>query len=189
MQCVFHSIRFKVNKGWSTAVLLFLYPYPNPVNLYPFILQTTPANPLLRQRYIKPQHRLMIKQDYLIRMIQEIISMIVDALLHRKRIREKDWEEYDHLTRQILGTDTRDLLNTTAEELTARYADTPDGMNKLELAAVSMLKLSEEVEKDNLLLKSRLRQEGAQLLKYIQQNSGNYSLQREFLIQLLQTNP
>jgi len=23
---VFHSIRFKVNKGWSTAVLLFLYP-------------------------------------------------------------------------------------------------------------------------------------------------------------------
>ncbi len=27
LQCVFHSIRFKVNKGWSTAVLLFLWPY------------------------------------------------------------------------------------------------------------------------------------------------------------------
>ena len=27
LHCVFHSIRFKVNKGWSTAVLLFLYPY------------------------------------------------------------------------------------------------------------------------------------------------------------------
>ena len=25
--CVFHSIRFKVYKGWSTAVLLFLCPY------------------------------------------------------------------------------------------------------------------------------------------------------------------
>lgn len=24
---VFHGIRFKVNKGWSTAVLLFLCPY------------------------------------------------------------------------------------------------------------------------------------------------------------------
>ena len=24
---VFHSIRFKVNKGWSKALLLFLYPY------------------------------------------------------------------------------------------------------------------------------------------------------------------
>ncbi|TYK39436.1 hypothetical protein FNJ61_03085 [Bacteroides pyogenes] len=29
LQCVFHSIRFKVNKGWSTAVLLFLCPYFN----------------------------------------------------------------------------------------------------------------------------------------------------------------
>ena len=27
LRCVFHSIRFKVNKGWSTAVLLFLCPY------------------------------------------------------------------------------------------------------------------------------------------------------------------
>ena len=26
LQCVFHSIRFKVNKGWSTAVLLFFMP-------------------------------------------------------------------------------------------------------------------------------------------------------------------
>ena len=38
LQCVFHSIRFKVNKGWSTAVLLFLCPYlsctyPSPFNL------------------------------------------------------------------------------------------------------------------------------------------------------------
>jgi cell shape-determining protein MreC len=27
LHCVFHSIRFKVNKGWSTAVLLFLCLY------------------------------------------------------------------------------------------------------------------------------------------------------------------
>ena len=53
----------------------------------------------------------MIKQDYLIRMIQQIVSMIVEALLHKKKIRQKEWEDYDHLTRQILGTDTRDLLN------------------------------------------------------------------------------
>ena len=26
LHCVFHSIRFKVNKGWSTAVLLFFLP-------------------------------------------------------------------------------------------------------------------------------------------------------------------
>ena len=87
-----------------------------------------------------------------------------------------------------MGTDTRELLHTGADELTARYADTPDGMEKLELAAVNMLKLAEEVDEDNPLLKSRLRQEGTQLLKYIQGHSGNYSLQREFLIGLLETN-
>ena len=27
LQCVFHSIRFKVNKGWSKALLLFLCSY------------------------------------------------------------------------------------------------------------------------------------------------------------------
>ena len=37
LQCVFHSIRFKVNKGWSTAVLLFLCPYLS--YLSPFPLQ------------------------------------------------------------------------------------------------------------------------------------------------------
>ena len=120
----------------------------------------------------------MIKQDYLIRMIQEIVSMIVEAILHKKKIRQKEWEEYDHLTRQILGIDTRELLNTKAEELIERHATQTDGLDKLELAAVNMLRLSEEeVEKDNPLLKAKLRQEGITLLKYVHQHSDNYSLQ------------
>ena len=32
----------------------------------------------------------MIKQDYLIRMIQQIVSMIVEALLHKKKIRQPE---------------------------------------------------------------------------------------------------
>ncbi len=35
LQCVFHSIRFKVNKGWSTAVLLF---YVRIFRFFPFFL-------------------------------------------------------------------------------------------------------------------------------------------------------
>ena len=34
LQCVFHSIRFKVNKGWSTAVLHFFCYYESISNLY-----------------------------------------------------------------------------------------------------------------------------------------------------------
>lgn len=130
----------------------------------------------------------MIKQDYLLRMIQEIISMIVENLLYKKKIRKKEWDEYDHLTRQILDMDTRQLLNTSAEELIARHASTPDGLNKLELAAVNMLKLAEDVEDNNLLLKSKLRQESVSLLKYIQQHSTSYSLQRDCLINLMEMN-
>ena len=40
----------------------------------------------------------MIKQDYLIRMIQEIISLIVNALLKKKKYRWNEWTEYDGLT-------------------------------------------------------------------------------------------
>ncbi|RHE55534.1 hypothetical protein DW729_18960 [Bacteroides uniformis] len=32
----FHSIRFKVNKGWSTAVLLFLCPHLSYLPLFPY---------------------------------------------------------------------------------------------------------------------------------------------------------
>ena len=35
LQCVFHSIRFKVNKGWSKALLLFLCPYSTDSNNFP----------------------------------------------------------------------------------------------------------------------------------------------------------
>ena len=35
LQCVFHSIRFKVNKGWSKALLLFFLPNTDAI---PFLL-------------------------------------------------------------------------------------------------------------------------------------------------------
>ena len=45
----------------------------------------------------------MIKQDYLIRMIQEIVALLVNALLRRKRIRQEDWSEYDAMASQLLA--------------------------------------------------------------------------------------
>ena len=40
LQCVFHSIRFKVNKGWSTAVLLFLCPKLNFGTFFLYLIQS-----------------------------------------------------------------------------------------------------------------------------------------------------
>ena len=59
----------------------------------------------------------MIKQDYLIRMIQEIVSLIVNALLRKKKYRWSEWVEYDDLTRQILGFPSDQLLSMNTEEL------------------------------------------------------------------------
>ncbi|MEL5893926.1 hypothetical protein AAE250_10515 [Bacteroides sp. GD17] len=129
----------------------------------------------------------MIKQDYLIRMIQEIISLIVNAILNKKKIRQKEWTEYDGLTQQILGFPAKELLNMSTQELIGRYDKDSDKTSKIELAAMNMLKLAEDIE-DNILLKSRLRQDGLQLLKYVQKEDGAYSLQREYVIKLLETN-
>lgn len=127
----------------------------------------------------------MIKQDYLLRMIQEIISMLVEALLYRKKLRKEEWTSYDSQLNTLLGMPTNELMALNADDLISRYAEMQDGMNKLELSAVTMLKLSDEMGDEHLLQKSHLRQEGLMLLKYIQEHSDSYSMQRALLINLL----
>ncbi|RRD93313.1 hypothetical protein [Bacteroides heparinolyticus] len=129
----------------------------------------------------------MIKQDYLIRMIQEIITLVVNAILNKKRIQQKEWKEYDAMAEQVLGLSSNELLNIDIQELIEKYKEETDRTDKIELAGINMLRLSEEIE-DNILLKSRLRQDGLQLLKYVQKEADAYSLQREYLIKLLETN-
>ena len=124
----------------------------------------------------------MIKQDYLIRMIQEIISLIVNALLKKKKYRWNEWTEYDGLTRQILGFPTDELLSMDTQELVDRYKGDPN-----EMAAMTMLKISDDMEADDLLRKSKLHQDGLELLKYVQKESNSFSIQRVQLINMLET--
>jgi len=130
----------------------------------------------------------MIKQDYLIRMIQEIITLIVNALLQKKKYRWNEWVEYDGLSRQILGFPTDQLMSTNTQELIDRYKGDPNEMGKIELAAMTMLKISDEMEADDLLRKSKLHQDGLELLKYVQKESNSFSIQRVQLISMLEAN-
>ena len=59
----------------------------------------------------------MVKQDYLVRMIQEIISAIARAILNKKKIRQQDRDEYDLLTRQMLGFPVKELATMDVQEL------------------------------------------------------------------------
>ena len=130
----------------------------------------------------------MIKQDYLLRMIPEIISLIVNAILNKKKIRKQEWTEYDCLTRQILGIPSEQLICMDMQELIERYNGDSNKIGKIELAAMTLLNISDEMENTELLQKSKLRQDGLRLLQYVQKESNEYSIQRDALIKLLETN-
>ena len=127
----------------------------------------------------------MIKQDYLLRMIQEIITLLVNALLNRQKIRKESWVEYDDITRQILELPSENLKDMSADEIIQRYEDDPNRMGKTELAAMTMLKIADEMEGEQLVMKSRLRQDGLALLEYVQTKGDTYSIQRMALIAML----
>ena len=127
----------------------------------------------------------MIKQDYFLRMIQEIITLLVNVLLNRQKIRKESWVEYDDITRQILGVPSENLVDMDAEEIIKRYVDDPNRMGKTELAAMTMLKIADEMEDEQLVLKSKLKQEGLALLEYVQAKSDTFSIQRVALIAML----
>ena len=127
----------------------------------------------------------MIKQDYLLRMIQEIITLLINALLNRQKIRKESWVEYDDKTRQILGVPSENLVDMNAEEIISRYQDDPNQMGKTELAAVTMLKISDEMGDELLVLKSKLKQDGLALLEYVQTNGDTFSIQRVALMAML----
>ena len=127
----------------------------------------------------------MIKQDYLLRMIQEIITLLVNALLNRQKIRKENWVEYDDITRQILELPSENLKDMSVEEIIQRYEDDPNRMGKTELAAMTMLKIADEMEDGDLMLKSKLKQDGLALLEYVQAEGDTYSIQRMALIAML----
>ena len=127
----------------------------------------------------------MIKQDYLLRMIQEIITLLVNALLNRQKIRKESWVEYDDITRQILGVPSENLKDMDADAIISRYGGDPNRMGKIELAAMTILKIADEMEDEQLVLKSRLKQDGLALLEYVQKEGDTYSIQRVALIAML----
>ena len=130
----------------------------------------------------------MIKQDYLIRMILEIITLIANALLNKQKIRPQSWVEYDCLTRQILEVPSEQLKDLSPEEIIDKYEGDTNRMGKIELTGMTLLKISDELGDEHLLLKSRLKQNGIELLKFVQTQGDTFSIQRMSIIQMLETN-
>lgn len=127
----------------------------------------------------------MIRQDYIIRMIQEIFAAIANLILRRKHISKSDWEEYESTARQVLEVTPQQLEEMDGQTILEKYSQEKDGIEKTELAAMMLLKMAEDTE--NIVPKTRLRQEGLYLLKYVQEHGNIYSLPRNLLIQFLES--
>lgn len=126
----------------------------------------------------------MIKQDYLLRMITEILTLLAEALLNKRRIKPQQWVEYDTLTWQILGVPTEKLHELTIDDILNKYEGDEFKYGKIELAAMTMLKLSEEMDNTQLVLKSRMQQDAIELLENVNQNSKMFSIQRDMIIKM-----
>lgn len=72
-----------------------------------------------------------------------------------------------------------------ADAIINRYEGDPNQMGKTELAAMTILKIADEMENEHLVLKSRLKQEGLTLLEYVQRENDTFSIQRVALIAML----
>lgn len=127
----------------------------------------------------------MIKQDYLIRMIQEIFAAIANILLRRKKVTQSEWKEYEDVAQQLLGFNVSQLQTMSTEDILSLYSKEAN-TDKIELAAMMMLKMADDAN-CSLLLKSKLQQDGLILLQYVQTHGSTYSLQREMLIKFLKT--
>lgn len=126
----------------------------------------------------------MIKQDYLIRMIQEIISLIINALLKKKKIPNNQWDEYESISRQIVGFKMEELTQMSPDDIMRLYENDNDRMGKIELVAVLLLKFADEIQ-DNIILKSKLKQTSLKVLEQLNTDSKCFSLARLQLINML----
>ena len=124
----------------------------------------------------------MIQKDYIVRMIEKIISLLVEALLQKRKLENNEIDEYKDVTKQILGMTPSDLVNYSPESIIDKYSCLPESAGRIELAALIMIMISNELDEGNILQKARLEQNGVGLLKYLQQNSGTFSFQREEII-------
>lgn len=127
----------------------------------------------------------MIKQDYLVRMIQEILALLVNVFLNKKKLRQQEWEEYDDLTHRILGCSTEQMVKMDADELIQKYDKDVDKFGKLELAAMYFVRIASDMKDDNLVFRAKLQQEALKLLTYVQEKGDTFSLPRLQVIQVL----
>ncbi len=121
-------------------------------------------------------------------MIQEIISLIANAILNKKKLRKQEWVEYDCLTRQILGFPAEQLIGMDMQELIGRYKGDPDEMGKNRTCCYEYAEIIRRYVFRSCPAKIQTPAGRSLVAQYVQEEGNTFSIQRTSLIKLLEIN-
>ena len=80
----------------------------------------------------------MIKQDYLLRLIQEVMRAI-SMILHGKKNEEEKQKELDKCYQTFLGKDKTFFLSKNLEELTHTFSEEPEANQMMKLPTMRLI--------------------------------------------------
>ena len=126
----------------------------------------------------------MIKQDYLLRLIQEVMRAI-SMILHGKKNEEEKQKELDKCYQTFLGKDKTFFLSKNLEELTHTFSEEPEANQMMKLEALATIMEGDAQLTTNSEEQYKLTIKALYLLEYVSQWERTYSIERELKIMKL----
>lgn len=118
----------------------------------------------------------MIRKDFLMCQISQLIQSLIDFLLKRKTVFEdEDAVQYIKTGLSLIKMDENLLFTSSADLIIDRFAEEDCGLEKIEMAAYLLLLDEEKRAIDHKLTVKKL-------LTYVKECSPNYSLGREKIL-------
>jgi hypothetical protein len=111
----------------------------------------------------------MIKSDYLIRQLAQLIQALTALILRSEKLLPEEKIDLLKQSCELLGLKKEDLSTLSCEQLIDLFSRQSFGLEKLEMAAY-------------ILLQNQQKTKAKQLLSHVDQHSNCYSLDREIIL-------
>lgn len=105
--------------------------------------------------------------------------VLFELLLKTKENPTKEELRVIQQTFEFLGLKKDDMKNMSSEDIIRLFKNEESGMDKLELAGFLLLRESKKEKEPEQL---RMAASAADILKYVDRNSGCYSLERQIVL-------
>ena len=122
----------------------------------------------------------MLKKDYLIRQIHELVRVLFELLLKSKGNSQKEEKEIFNQAYSFLNLTKEDLLERSSDQIIELFENETLGLEKLELVGFLLFnefKFADDFKDEYLLQLSK------DILTYVDRHSDSYSLERQMVFQ------